>query len=348
MDLTRRPAAAGGAAVPMTASNLHSRTNPSGHVLDLRAGSGASSSIAHALPTDTIAHQTNHTPAPAPHTAVHERHIASFTDRFERARNFSKSAQISKFGTDRFGNIQDPHKMYDKFGNPTLATLTSTSMAGTSSAAAAPMPDHHAAIVPASRVPEMPHLAATQHAAMSHMVAAAPAMTPAMTAPSGPTPSGRPSLNLGLSPGNRRFAATAAAVAVMAGYVWFQNYPKMALQNASNQAGISASLPGYIPSSYQLTHTDIHPGLITLSFASPSVPEQLTIAQHRTTWDSRSLLDNFVAKNADDYATFSGQGLTIYLFGANNATWVNHGVWYSIEGASRLSRDQILKIAYSL
>lgn len=43
-----------------------------------------------------------------------------------------------------------------------------------------------------------------------------------------------------------------------------------------------------------------------------------------------------------------GQGLTIYLFNNNRATWVNKGIWFSIEGADRLSREQILKMVYSL
>lgn len=142
--------------------------------------------------------------------------------------------------------------------------------------------------------------------------------------------------------------ATVAAIAIMASYIWLQNYPKLAIQAAGNQAGLAATLPGYLPSSYVLDHTDSTPGLVTLDFTSPSAPETLKISQHRTTWDSGSLLDNFVAKNTDDYGTVQGQGLTIYLFNNNQATWVNHGIWYSIEGASRLSREQILKIAYSL
>jgi hypothetical protein len=103
-----------------------------------------------------------------------------------------------------------------------------------------------------------------------------------------------------------------------------------------------------MPSSYTLAHTNTAPGLVTLQFKSPSASEPLKIAQARTNWDSSSLLDNYVIKNTDDYATVQGQGLTIYLFGHDKATWVNHGVHYSIEGAARLSREQILKIAYSL
>jgi hypothetical protein len=134
----------------------------------------------------------------------------------------------------------------------------------------------------------------------------------------------------------------------MGSYIWLQNYPKLAIQNASNQAGVSASLPSYLPSSYNLSSTKTSPGQVSLSFSSPGAPDILKIDQHRTTWDSSSLLDNVVAHQTDDYSTVQGQGLTIYIFGQNQAAWVNHGIWYSIAGAAKLSRDQILKIAYSL
>ncbi len=145
-----------------------------------------------------------------------------------------------------------------------------------------------------------------------------------------------------------RIAATVAAVSILAGYVWIQNYPKLAITSAGNQAGVTASLPGYLPSSYSLATTTTAPGIVTLQFASPNQTTPLTITQHRTSWDSSSLLDNYVSKVASDYSSVEGQGLTIYLFDSNNASWVNHGVWYSIAGTARISREQILKIAYSL
>jgi hypothetical protein len=145
-----------------------------------------------------------------------------------------------------------------------------------------------------------------------------------------------------------RTLAVAASILIMGGYVWLANYPKLALSNANQEAGIQANLPSYLPSSYGLRDTTVKPGSITLSFHSPGATEPLKIAQTRTSWDSNSLLDNYVAKKTDGYATVQSQGLTIYLYDNNHATWVNHGIWYSIEGASRLSREQILKIAYSL
>jgi hypothetical protein len=349
MDLAvrRAPAPPVDTTVPTPADALHRRVSPA-HVIDLREGGAISmgASITRVPPSHNMAvtHPPNHTHATPPSSA-HERHIRRFSDRFERARKMSRSAQISKWGTDSFGNIQDPDKMYDKFGNPTLHTLTHEGAAAPHAQAVHAAP-HHPPLAPSAALPEMPHLAATQHEAMTQLPKTTPPATPAPApGPAAVQNEWRP--HLGLSP-HRSTLATVAAVAVMGGYIWLQNYPKLAIQAADSKAGVAATLPGYVPSSYNLDHTDSTSGLVTLNFTSPSVPDTLKIAEHRTTWDSSSLLDNYVAKHTDDYGTVQGQGLTIYLFNNNQAAWVNHGIWYSIEGASRLSREQILKIAFSL
>ena len=159
-------------------------------------------------------------------------------------------------------------------------------------------------------------------------------------------PTWRP--HLGLAPRSGRIATGLTAVAIFAGYIWLHNYPKLALDAANSRAGIEAVLPSYMPANYNLSNTSTGPGLITFDFTNPNLNEVLKIAQARTSWDSHSLLDNFVAKQTDSYATVQGQGLTIFIFNQNEATWVNHGLWYRIEGASKLSREQILQIAYSL
>jgi hypothetical protein len=149
-------------------------------------------------------------------------------------------------------------------------------------------------------------------------------------------------------PRRRQIIGVAAAVAIMTGYVWLENYPKLQLQAAAARAGVAATSPSYLPSSYNLTSTTASPGLLTLSFKSPSQPAALTIGQAKTNWDTKDLLDNYVATNDPNYSSIIGQGLTVYLFNQNQAAWVNHGIWYTIKGTAQLSQDQILKIAYGL
>jgi hypothetical protein len=293
------------------AGALHGRTKP-GRVLDLR---GAAATHHLASPEPVVHHPAHHEPAPPPNTAIHERHQAHFDDRLARAKQVERSPHIGKFVGGRVVETNTPP-----------------------SPVAAHHPSYHEA-----PMPELPHLAATHHQAMTRLTPTPPPAS-AVAAPSSPT--WRP--HLSLNAGRSRVAATVVAIIIMGGYVWLQNYPKFALQGANSRAGVAASLPGYLPSSYSLASTKASPGLVTLDFRSPSTSETLKIEQHRTTWDSNSLLDNFVAKNSDDYATMQGQGLTIYLFNDNRATWVNKGIWFSIEGSGHLSREQILKMVYSL
>jgi hypothetical protein len=311
---------------PKAATAMHSRIKPA--VLDLRP-SATPAPVAAAAPT--VIQPATHIPAAPPKATTHERHLAQLSDRLNQAKQYDRSPHINKFA----GNLATP--------------VTATPSAIVHPAVPAP-----AAPTPAAPTGgELPRLAATHHEAMTRLVPPAAVNPTTAPAPAGPTPgpaTAKPAWrpHLSLSPHTGRVAATTTAVVIMAGYIWLQNYPKFAIQAAGDKAGLSASLPGYIPSSYNLVSTDVAPGLVTLSYGSPSAQEPLKIAQHRTSWDSSSLLDNFVAKNADDYSTIQGQGLTIYVWGNNHATWVNHGVWYSIEGATRLSREQILKIAFSL
>lgn len=149
-------------------------------------------------------------------------------------------------------------------------------------------------------------------------------------------------------PAIAKIGAAVAAIAIMGGLVWMQNSPKLAFRNAATQAGIQASLPTYVPSSYrQAGPAQVAPGQITLSFNSAAGNDEMKIVQRRTNWDSNSLRENFISRQTDEFVAVQGQGLTIYLY-QDRASWVNHGVWYTVSGTSNLSREQVLKVAYGL
>lgn len=341
------------------ATSLHSRTTtPGGHrVLDLRQAANSHDHTESAHPhslaearTAAIANQPAVVPvhesaASAPKITAHRDKVAHHQERYERAKEISRSQHIAKFGHHLSASTPEPAST-----TAAEATEVATASALPANPATEPFarfedrfadhfaPSHEPAAQPET---ELPAHVATHHEAMRRL-APAPHAT-ANTHSNG----NAPWRNLS-GPRTSQVMAVAAIVAIMGGYIWLQNYPKLAIKSASQQAGIQASLPGYVPSSYSLDNTDTKPGLITFSFKSPSQGEALTIAQKRTAWDSSSLLDNYIAKQAANYSAVEGQGLTIYLYGQNQAAWINHGVLYQISGAGRLSRDQVLKIAYSL
>lgn len=140
-----------------------------------------------------------------------------------------------------------------------------------------------------------------------------------------------------------------AGVILLGMYVWQINYPNLALKVASSKAGISATMPSYLPNGWKITG-DIaaNPGSVNYTLQSPDGNKSVSINENRTDWDSQALAENYLSSKTDNYKALQTQGLTIYLYN-NQATWVNHGTWYRIEGNDTgLNQDQIIKMATSL
>ena len=143
--------------------------------------------------------------------------------------------------------------------------------------------------------------------------------------------------------------AGVGAILLLVGWVTYMNLPNMALRVAASRAGFEATLPGYKPSGFNLSGPIAYsPGQIALNFSTNSDDRAFQLTQRESTWDSQSLLDNFVVRENKRYVTFQESGLTVYVYDDSNATWVDKGIWYTIEGDSLLSSEQLLKIATSL
>lgn len=144
-------------------------------------------------------------------------------------------------------------------------------------------------------------------------------------------------------------AAMVLSAVILTGYITYLNVPNMALRVAASRAGFEASMPGYKPSGYAFAGPiEYTPGLITIKYDSNSDDRAFTITERTSSWDSQALLDNFVEKQSDRYITYQERGLTVFVYDGSNASWVNGGVWYTIEGDSLLSSDQLVRIASSM
>ena len=142
--------------------------------------------------------------------------------------------------------------------------------------------------------------------------------------------------------------AGALGVLLLVGYVTYLNLPGITMRIAANRAGFAATMPSQKPAGYGLNGPVAYePGQISLSFASNTNSDKFTLTQKQSSWDSQALLDNYVAKQTDNYLTYQEKGLTIYMYDGK-ASWVNGGVWYSLDGDAKLSSDQILKMATSM
>lgn len=145
-------------------------------------------------------------------------------------------------------------------------------------------------------------------------------------------------------------ALSLVGLLLLGGYVWQVNYPNLALKVAGSKAGISANFPGYMPSGWKLSgNIQSSPGNISYNIANTKRDKALQVSESKTSWDSQALAENYVAPKSDNYLALQAQGLTIYLYDGNQASWVNNGTWYRIEGSDHgLSQDQVIKLATSL
>ncbi len=149
-----------------------------------------------------------------------------------------------------------------------------------------------------------------------------------------------------------RFASIASAslaLLLLGGYFTYLNMPNLSVRVAAAQAGINASYPEYKPDGYSLRGPiGYNEGQVTMKFAANAGPQNYTVSQTKSSWDSSAVLDNYVKDKAgDNYITYNERGLTIYTFDGN-AAWVNGGILYAINGDAPLSSDQIRRIAVSM
>ena len=139
------------------------------------------------------------------------------------------------------------------------------------------------------------------------------------------------------------------AVVLLGGYLTYVNIPTVSIHVAAVQAGIDASYPGYHPTGYKLSGPIAYSdGSVSMKFASNAGPQNFTVNEAKSSWDSTAVLENYVQPKAGEgYITYNDGGLTIYTYD-NSAAWVNGGIMYTIEGNAQLSNDQVRKIATSL
>lgn len=144
------------------------------------------------------------------------------------------------------------------------------------------------------------------------------------------------------------FASVALSLLLLAGYMTYINLPNLSVRVAANQAGINASYPDYRPDGYRLAGVNYEKGSVSLKFTANAGPQNFTITQQQTSWDSTAVRENYVKSNwGDNVVPYSERGLTIYSH-EGNAAWVNGGILYTIDGDATLSASQVRSIAVSL
>jgi hypothetical protein len=155
---------------------------------------------------------------------------------------------------------------------------------------------------------------------------------------------------LGVSSKTMAVSSAVLAGVLLAGFFAVQNVPNVSMRVAAARAGVNATMPGYNPSGFSysgpINYSD---GQVTISFKSNTNDgRHYNLTQRDSNWNSDALLSNFVVVSNQQYQTYLDRGRTLYIYGGSNATWVDGGVWYQIEGESEMTTDQLVRIAASM
>jgi len=150
---------------------------------------------------------------------------------------------------------------------------------------------------------------------------------------------------------SRAFSLASASLALLllGGYFTYVNMPSLSVRVAAAQAGINASYPSYRPDGYSLAGPIAYnSGQVNMKFAANAGPQNFTISQEKTNWDSSALKENLVKQQwGDNVETVTERGLTIFR-NDGNAVWVNDGILYKIDGDAPLTPSQVRTLATSM
>jgi hypothetical protein len=144
-------------------------------------------------------------------------------------------------------------------------------------------------------------------------------------------------------------AAAVFAAFLFMGFLAYQKVPQIAVKVAARNAGFDAKVPGNIPSGYAYkSPVSASKDSLTIEYKSNTDKRAFQITQKPSNWTSESLLSNYLIEGKKQYQAYYNKGMTVFIYDNNNATWVDKGVWFTLNANGSLSSDQILSIASSI
>lgn len=275
-------------------------------------------------PTHNKVHAT--TSADTTHAKPPQHHGAtpSNADRAVRAQTVTKSSLISRFGSAQYTSDIDKPKEHKLVAHVPVKT-------------APPVSEHQAAPLHSKSFTN-PFAEAIEKSTSHQQIS-----------PVKESRRNRVARKLKVTPRTVSAGSMVMAGLLLVGFFVYQNIPNLAMKVAATRSGVHASLPGYKPAGFAINGPiKYSAGKISINYRSTTDERSFAVTQSSSEWNDETLLDNFVAVDRRAYQTYQDKGKTIYIYDDNNATWVDEGVWYQIEGASSLNSDQLLRIANSL
>lgn len=147
------------------------------------------------------------------------------------------------------------------------------------------------------------------------------------------------------------YGAGAVAVLAIAGFLGVQNADNIQFKLATHQAGFAATMPSYQPYGFTMDAVRTYDGYVGLKYVADSIQgsRSYAITEKPSGWNSSSLLTNILANDESaSYRVVEKAGRTVYVYGNNQAAWVNNGILYQLVSTSTLGNHEIGQIAASM
>lgn len=146
-----------------------------------------------------------------------------------------------------------------------------------------------------------------------------------------------------------RLGLIGLSVLILGVFFTYQNAPRIALRRAQSTIGFAASVPGYSPSGFGMSGpVQYQKGMVVINFRSNSDDRQYAVTQTTTNLDNTALASQYLQSQNKQYEATDVNGQPVYIYDNSRATWISHGVWYTIDGNAGLSRDQLTSIVASI
>ncbi len=146
-----------------------------------------------------------------------------------------------------------------------------------------------------------------------------------------------------------KYTATGLIGLTILAYGVYALMPTVMTKIASVDAGFAASLPGYNPAGFRLASINYKPGQVAFNYKSNIDSRNFRITESSSTWDSATLVSSVIKPvEGKNYKTLLVSGMSIYIYGNNQASWVSNGIWFQVSGNNSLSTNQIVQLATTL
>lgn len=147
------------------------------------------------------------------------------------------------------------------------------------------------------------------------------------------------------------YGAGAVAVLAISGFLGVQNADNIQFKLATNSAGFAATMPSYQPHGFAMDSVRTYNGYVGLKYVADTIQgsRSYAITEKPSSWNSSTLLTSILANGETaSYRVVEKAGRTVYVYGNNQAAWVNNGILYQLVSTGTLGNHEIGQIAASM